>query len=117
MATRIKAAGGIAKSNRFIDLASKLESDFIFEMKSTTDANVRGQLRKGVSQLYEYRYLENKPDAKLVLVIERPIVAPNNWMNEYLESDRNIFVVWDGDNRLFGSPKATAALPFLNLNQ
>lgn len=117
VASRIKAAGGIAKSNKFIDLASKLESDFIFEMKSTTDLNVRTQIRKGISQLYEYRYLENKPDARLVLVIERPIIAPNNWMNEYLENDRDVLLVWDGNDRLYGSPKATAALPFLHLNQ
>ena len=49
VACRVKAAGRIAKSNKFIDLASKLESDFIFKMKSTTDLNVHGQIRKGVS--------------------------------------------------------------------
>lgn len=116
-AERITAAGGIPKSNDLIDLAVNLDSDFIFEMKSTTDTNVRSQVRKGISQLYEYRYLQNKPDANLVLVVERPIIAPNNWMNEYLENDRDVFVVWDGDDRLFGSPKASEALPFLYLNQ
>lgn len=116
-AERITAAGGIPKSNDLIDLAVNLESDFIFEMKSTTDTNVRGQVRKGISQLYEYRYLQNKPDANLVLVVERPIIAPNNWMNKYLENDRDVLLVWDGNDRLYGSPKATAALPFLHLNQ
>ncbi|MGB7202013.1 MAG: hypothetical protein WBD16_07060, partial [Pyrinomonadaceae bacterium] len=80
-AERITAAGGIPKSNDLIDLAVNLDSDFIFEMKSTTDTNVRSQVRKGISQLYEYRYLQNKPEANLVLVVESPIVAPNNWMN------------------------------------
>jgi hypothetical protein len=117
VASRITAAGGIAKSNQFIDLASKMNADFLFEMKSTTDKNVRSQVRKGISQLYEYRYLENTPDAKLVLVVERPIVAPNNWMNEYLENDRDVLLVWDGEDRLFGSAKASAALPFLHLNR
>ena len=115
-AERIIAAGAIPKSNDLIDLAVNLDSDFIFEMKSTTEANIRSQVRKGISQLYEYRYLQNKPNASLVLVVERPIVAPNNWMNEYLENDREVLVVWDGDNRLFGSAKASASLPFLNLN-
>ena len=117
VATRIRDAGGKAKSNKFIDLASKMGSDFIFEMKSTTDGNVRSQIRKGISQLFEYRYLQNKPKAKLVLVIERPISPPHSWMNDYLENDQDILVVWDGNNQLFGSPKATASLPFLNLNQ
>jgi len=116
-AERISAAGGIPKSNDLIDLAVNLDSDFIFEMKSTTDANVRSQVRKGISQLYEYRYLQNKPEANLVLVVERPINAPNQWMNEYLENDRGVLLVWDGDDRLFGSPQASNALPFLNLNR
>ncbi len=116
-AERISAAGGIPKSNDLIDLAVNLDSDFIFEMKSTTDANVRSQVRKGISQLYEYRYLQNKPEANLVLVVERPIDAPNQWMNDYLENDRGVFLVWDGDDRLFGSPQASNALPFLNLNR
>ncbi len=102
-AERISAAGGIPKSNDLIDLAVNLDNDFIFEMKSTTDDNVRSQIRKGVSQLYEYKYLQNKPDANLVLVVERPLNVVTQWMHEYLEQDRDILLLGDGDNRLFGS--------------
>ena len=117
VASRITAAGGIAKKNQFIDLASKMNEDFIFEMKSTTETNVRSQVRKGISQLYEYRYLENTPEAKLVLVVERPLATSNIWMNDYLENDRGVLLIWDGDERLFGSAKANESLPFLRLNQ
>jgi hypothetical protein len=37
-------------------------------------------------------------------------------MNEYLENDRDVLLVWDGNDQLYGSAKATASLPFLNLN-
>ena len=116
-AERICAAGGIPKSNDLIDLAVNLDNDFIFEMKSTTDDNIRSQIRKGVSQLYEYKYLQNKPDANLVLVVERPLNVATQWMHEYLEVDRDILLLWDGDNRLFGSERAIETLPFLNLSQ
>lgn len=112
----IRAAGGIPKSNGFIDLAVSLDFDFIFEMKSTTETNVRAQIRKGISQLYEYRYLENKPDANLILVVERPLNVVDSWMLDYLETDRDVFLVWDGEQRLFGSDRALLALPFLELN-
>lgn len=116
-AERISAAGGIPKSNDLIDLAVNLDNDFIFEMKSTTDDNIRSQIRKGVSQLYEYKYLQNKPDANLVLVVEKPLNVATQWMHKYLEVDRDILLLWDGDNRLFGSERAVETLPFLNLNQ
>ncbi len=116
-AERISAAGGIPKSNDLIDLAVNLENDFIFEMKSTTDQNVRSQIRKGVSQLYEYKYLQNKPDAKLVLVVERPLGVATHWMHKYLETDRDILLLWDGNKRLYGSERAAVNLPFLRLNQ
>lgn len=85
-------------------------------MKSTTETNARAQVRKGISELYEYRYLENTPDASLVLVVERPLNVVDSWMLEYLETDRDVLLVWDGEERLFGSDRASHALPFLELN-
>ncbi len=115
VAERIKIAGGIPKSNQFIDLATILDHDYIFEMKSTNERNLRDQIRKGISQLYEYRYLQNKPDAKLILVLESQLTSFNTWMVEYLENDREIHLVWDGNNSLYGTEGTRKNLKFLKL--
>lgn len=112
---RIRQNGGIPKSNQLIDLAVRLDQDYIFEMKSTTDDNVRSQVRKGMSQLYEYRYLQNRPDAKLILVVEKPLGASLSWMLDYMETDRAINLVWDGNDELYGSDKTRNELGFLGL--
>lgn len=112
---RIRENNGIPKSNQLIDLAVRLEQDYIFEMKSTTENNVRSQVRKGMSQLYEYRYLQNKPDAKLILVVEKPLGASHSWMLDYMENDRNINLVWDGNEELYGSARTRNELGFLGL--
>jgi hypothetical protein len=82
-------------------------------MKSVTEANARSQIRRGISQLYEYRYLHNLPDATLVLVIERPIPAEISWMQEYLEKDRQVRLVWDGSNNLYASSETRNELTYL----
>ena len=98
-----------------IDLAVRLDRDYIFEMKSTTEQNIRSQVRKGMSQLYEYRYFQNLPFAKLILVVENPLSASHSWMLEYLENDREIYIVWDGNSELYGSQRSIDELGFLGL--
>jgi len=112
---RIRQNGGIPKSNQLIDLAIKLDRDYIFEIKSTKDDNVRSQIRKGISQLYEYRYLQNKPNAKLILVVENPLNTNHSWMLDYIEGDREINLVWDGNEELYGSERTRNDLTFLGL--
>lgn len=114
VANRISNKGHLPKSNQLIDLAARVEqNDYIFEMKSITEENARSQIRKGVSQLYEYRYLQNVPNAKLVLAIEVQLPVKIEWMHDYLESDREIMLVWDGDESIYSSPKTKSALSFL----
>ncbi len=115
VAQRVRESGGIPKSNQLIDLAVRLDRDYIFEMKSTNGDNVRSQVRKGMSQLYEYRYLQNKPSAKLILVVEKPLGESQAWMLDYIETDREINLVWDGDEKLYGSEKTRGELGFLGL--
>lgn len=115
VAQKIRDRGGTPKSNQLIDLAVRLDADYLFEMKSTNDTNVRSQIRKGLSQLYEYRYLQNKPAAKLVLVVEKPLGARRSWMINYMEDDRKIHLIWDGEQKLFGTEKAKKELGFLGL--
>ena len=115
VADRIRQNGGIPKSNQMIDLATSLDQDYIFEMKSCDDHNLKSQIRKGISQLYEYRYLQNKPEANLILVIENPLPNDQGWMLDYMENDRSISLVWDGNNNLYGSNNTREKLRFLNL--
>jgi len=116
VATRIKASGTIPKYNQIIDLATRQnDEDFIFEMKSLTLANCKQQVRRGLSQLYEYQYLQNLPDSNLVLVLETPLPADTHWMVDYLEQDRNINVIWDGNGNLYGTPATRQKFDFLGV--
>ncbi len=63
--------------------------------------------------LYEYRYLQNLPDANLVMVIERELPEQIRWMQDYLENDRGIYLVWDGNDQLYASDKTRNELAFL----
>ena len=116
VANRISAAGGVPKSNQLVDLAVTMGQDFIFEMKSTDGENVRSQVRKGISQLQEYRYLQNKEEAKLVLVIQNELDRESEWMHDYLENDRGICLVWDGDNLLHCVRKNNTRTSLLKFN-
>jgi len=114
VAERLRSAGIIPRNNRLVDLAAFMsEHSFLFEMKSTTNSNARSQVREGLSQLYEYRYLQNLPDATLVLVISDPLLAKDSWMQDYLEGDRGVHLVWDGNNQLFASERTKQELSIL----
>ena len=114
MAERIRGLGAVPKANRLIDLSAQVDdSIYLFEMKSTTEDNARSQVRRGLSQLYEYRFVQDIPKAKLVLVIEKQLPGPLQWLVEYLQKDRNIFLVWDGSDNFFASKEVAKALPFL----
>ena len=113
---RIRNAGALPKYNQLIDIATHIDNyDYIFEMKSTTAKNEKSQTRAGLSQLYEYRYLQNKPQAKLVLVLENPLSAKEIWRQEYLEQDRDVYLIWDGNNQLYGNDRTRNDLDFLEL--
>ncbi|PHQ30898.1 MAG: hypothetical protein COA80_13925 [Leeuwenhoekiella sp.] len=113
---RIRNANALPKFNQLIDLATHINNkDYIFEMKSTTHGNEKSQIRAGLSQLYEYRYLQNKPQAKLVLVLENPLSANEIWRQDYLEQDRDVYLIWDGNNELYGNERTRQDLDFLGL--
>jgi hypothetical protein len=100
MAERLRQRGAVPKANRYIDLSARWAgSDYLFEMKSTTEDNPHAQIRRGLSQLYEYRYVQNVEKAKLVLVIENPLPRKLGWIEHYLVADRGILLVWDGQGR------------------
>jgi len=115
MAERLRRCGAVPKANRYVDLSARLdEKDYLFEMKSTTEDNPHSQIRRGLSQLYEYRYIQNVKEAKLVLVIENPLPKENRWMEDYLVKDRGVLLVWDGDGKFHYPPSIREQLEFLN---
>ncbi|MEX0269873.1 hypothetical protein AB3R30_12070 [Leptolyngbyaceae cyanobacterium UHCC 1019] len=78
---------------------------FIFEMKSSDDSILGEQVRKAVSQLYEYRYLHRKneqihEDCILAIVLQSPPTSIP-WLKEYLLNDRYISVCWFQGNDSF----------------
>src|SRR5690348_8836181 len=91
VAAKIRRSGAVPRNNPIVDLAATIkDDDFLFEMKSTTERNVHSQVRKAISQLYEYRYLQNKPSAKLVVVIENPPPSEKRWLLEYVIKGRKL---------------------------
>ena len=114
VASRAKNAGSVPKVGKLIDLAASFNgADYIFEMKSLSGENARSQVRQGISQLYEYRYIEQSKNAKLVLVIQNKLEDDVEWMNDYIIEDRNISLLWDGDGNLYCPSKLKEEFGFL----
>ena len=98
----LSSLGATPLENEHIDLFAQLspEDKFVFEVKSITVNNLLSQTRKGVSQLYEYRYRYKDVigyDVNLFLVYpEEPVAVP--WLQEYLCKDRHIGIIWFDEN-------------------
>jgi hypothetical protein len=100
----LRRLGANPKENEHIDLFAKIPKDgsFIFEMKSGGDS-ILDQIRKGLSQLYEYRYRYREviggDDVSLCLVLPHPPTTP--WLADYLCKDRDINICWfEGSDNL-----------------
>ena len=115
MAERLRKYGAVPKANCYIDLSARLDGvDYIFEMKSTTEENPHSQVRRGLSQLYEYRYIQNVESPRLVLVIECPLPGKLGWIKDYMLKDRGILLAWDGNGSFSCPNEIIRELPFLN---
>lgn len=94
----LSSLGAEPLENEHIDLFAKIPNDgkFIFEVKSVSDDNLLPQTRKGISQLYEYRYRYQEEigyDVKLCLVYpSEPSVI--DWLEDYVCVDREIGIIW-----------------------
>jgi hypothetical protein len=114
MAEKIRNQGAVPLENSYVDLGARINDvDYLFEMKSTTERNAHSQARRGLSQLYEYRYIQNLPDAKLVLVLESPLPDKAGWMSDYILNDRDVLLVWDGNNRFYCPDTISEQLAFI----
>jgi hypothetical protein len=91
------------RDNIYIDLAGELNGiKILFEMKSCNSNNVISQIRKAVSQVYEYRYRyshEFPQESTLLCIVAQE--RPDDWWLNYLINDRGINVIWlEGDVNL-----------------
>lgn len=105
----LRNIGAIPKENDHIDLYAKIPNDgsFIFEMKSG-GVSLLDQIRKGLSQLYEYRYryknVINDSSISLCLVLsEDPAEIP--WITDYLCNDREINICWFSEDGQLAWPQ------------
>lgn len=109
MANHLLARNCTPHTNIYVDLYANIGgTDFLFEMKSCTQENLHDQVRLGVAQLYEYRYLQGMPGATLVLVLQSKPSGDNEWLVDYLVQDRGIAVCWLEDGRFRYPPECTS---------
>jgi C-terminal AAA-associated domain len=110
-ATFLHAHGLSAKQTRLIDLFSEGQPGLaIYEMKSLSGENFVAQMRRAVSQLYEYRYAYQAQTARMCIVTNRPPASTELAYVEYLESDRRMAYVWTEDFASFACLQESAAL-------
>lgn len=102
IADKLRARDYVPESNIFIDLCCEKPEKILFEIKSCNLSNQLSQVRKGISQLYEYRYRHDKlHNAKLVLALENAPFADMSWITDYLVQDRSISMCWlEGENNI-----------------
>jgi hypothetical protein len=96
-----------------IDLYTGIQKEFIFyEMKSVNEdgSNLLPQLRKAISQLYEYRFIYGEPSVRLCVVTNQGIATKDKWLLNYLEKDRAIAYEWTEDFINFNSASGSKVL-------
>lgn len=104
----LEKSGYIVEFGTYVDAFTRLVSGpAIFEVKSITERNEMSQCRKGLSQLYEYRYRHEIANASLWLVLSSPL--HESWIVDYLLKDRAIEVIWL-DEKEFSGPSITKLL-------
>lgn len=113
LSSTAQAKGFEPTDNIYVDLCLR-EVPLIVEVKSCDKQNILVQIRRGISQLYEYRYRSGIKDALLCLALEEEPSGQDAWLVGYLLEDRQIYPLWVlADVTLDGPPQTKSALPFL----
>lgn len=119
MTEACKNDGHTPKYNAHIDLCIESGAGtLLFEMKSCTISSTRSQIRRAVSQVFEYTYIYRgnlKPEVQRCIVVERKPRGADRWLIEYVEF-LGVGLVWKRDNsEEFGCTKRTVKwlAPFL----
>ncbi len=92
-----KKLGLSPKYNQNIDLSFDTNDGTVLaEIKSCTDGNFHSQFRKGISQLFEYRYLykdQVQREVGLLLLMETSPPASKKWLIDYATT-LGVTVAW-----------------------
>lgn len=111
---RLFQLGQVPQQNGLIDLfVMGLSGSVLFEMKSIHQQNCVSQMRKAVAQLYEYRYLQQMPDAALCITTNYLADWPSAEYCDYLIRDRLIGVVQTEDFERLQAVEGTQDLSVL----
>jgi hypothetical protein len=109
----LRELGAEPKQSAHIDLYAEIPNDgsILFEMKSGGDSFL-DQVRKGLAQLYEYRFryaAAIRSDVHLCLVLGNP---PQHlqWLLDFLWNDRKIALCWLRDDGLIAYPPRCASV-------
>jgi hypothetical protein len=114
VAERARMADYECSRNAFIDLFAMGRTDsMIFEMKTNRQQNTIAQVRRAVAQLYEYQYVHDLNQSRLVIVLTERPEDKNEWLIHYLERSRGILLAWDEGGALGGTEATYEALPWL----
>jgi hypothetical protein len=97
LADLAKKSGRSPRFNQNIDIFFDAgEHSVLAEIKSCTDSNFHSQVRKAISQLFEYRFLYSKlfkDDVTLLLVLETRPPKGKTWLVDYALS-LGILMTW-----------------------
>lgn len=109
----LRRVGSTPKYSQHIDLYADIPGDgaFLFEAKSG-GGNLLGQVRKGLSQLYEYRYRyanQVSEDVRLCLVLDED-PTHISWLVGFLCEDRGVLVCWFDDEWALHYPSTCHAI-------
>lgn len=120
MDQRLRSMGAAPMDSPHIDLFANIPQDgsFLFEMKSGGE-NFLDQIRKGISQLYEYRFRYGNSlgqDVNLCLVTPAEPSTPS-WLIEYVCIDRDINLCWfESDGSLRYPEYCASKMALINAN-
>jgi hypothetical protein len=85
-----KGLGLKPRYNQNIDIYFDIgDCSLLAEIKSCTDDNFHAQIRKGISQLFEYRFYHKEllqPEVQMLLLVETPPPKGKTWLVDYAES-------------------------------
>lgn len=103
LAEAARALGCDPKYNEHIDMYFDTTNGVVLaEIKSANGKNFHSQIRKGISQLFEYRFIYRDligPSVILLLITETPPTSSKTWLVEYLESLK-ITLAWQDSKSL-----------------
>lgn len=97
----LKKADVRVEETRLIDAYASVHGKLvIFEVKSINQNNERDQVRHAVSQLFEYRYLYQRKEALLCVVLSGQ--PHSQWLVNYLLDEHTMLVTWVENGFLAG---------------